>query len=130
MEGAVIYKNLSVRQYMALFSVSDYFCGGTSGGAHLAAAFDKPALIVVWEELSKTMRFPFTGYGCATNSFLYPQHNFIVGQKLTGNNLDMSLLEHLVKRTIAGAIDQDRIVEFSKPISKSKPIRPPIRYRH
>lgn len=40
--GAVVYEDLPLRRFLALFAVADAFCGGTSGGAHAAAAFGVP----------------------------------------------------------------------------------------
>ncbi len=57
-EGAHVYYDLNIRQYMALFSVADLFCGGTSGGSHIAAAFDLPAIIVTWRALLKGKLLP------------------------------------------------------------------------
>lgn len=75
--GAIIYRDLALRQYISLFHVADHFCGGSSGGSHVAAAFGLPSLIVIWPEIFQTLRFPQRSRGFSEDMFLYPQHGFI-----------------------------------------------------
>lgn len=74
---AVLYRDLPLRKYLALFSVTDFFLGPTSGGTHVAAAFDVPALVVTWEPLYSELEFPCTGRPLCPGSFLYPQQEFL-----------------------------------------------------
>lgn len=97
--GAVIYNNLSLRQYMSLFSVADYFCGGSSGGSHVAAAFGLPSLVVVWRDILKTLRFPTASTGFAPEIFLYPQHCFIAAEELRCGTINLSLLNEYIAKT-------------------------------
>jgi hypothetical protein len=85
--GAFVYRGLPLRRYMALFSVVDCFFGGTSGGSHLAAAFDIPAVVVIWRSLLRELRFPVSGLGI-TAAFLYPQHWFVAAEDLSGGASD------------------------------------------
>lgn len=79
--NAIVYKNLSLRQYMSLFAVAHYYCGGTSGGAHIAAAFNMPSLIMIWRSLIvENLWFPCHGRKWNTLNFLYPQHHFILAE--------------------------------------------------
>jgi hypothetical protein len=75
MPGTIAYRDLPVRLYMALVAQADYFVGATSGGSHVAAAFDVPALVVSWREMLESLRFPVSGLGLplGRDSFLYPQ---------------------------------------------------------
>lgn len=93
--GAVVYENLGIRQYMALFSVADYFCGATSGGSHVAAAFGLPSLIVVWRALLHEWRFPRSRLK-VKKMFLYPQHDFIAAEDLSDGSLDHEGLDAAV----------------------------------
>lgn len=81
--GAIHYHNLSTRQYFALFSVADLFCGGTSGGSHLAAAFDLPSLIITWRDLMKGFTFPDQVPTIEKTTFLYPQHHFLCRESIS-----------------------------------------------
>jgi hypothetical protein len=107
--GALLYHDLTVRQYMALFHVADFFCGGTSGGAHVAAAFDRPALIVAWSSLIKRMCFPSRARGYSTENFLFPQHQFIAGDSLQKNRADKVLLAEFIEMVLAGTANARRM---------------------
>jgi len=74
--GAVRYENLTVRQFVSLLSVVDCFCGGMSGGTHVAAAFDLPSLILVPDRLKRRLVFPISSTGYCPEMFLYPQHHY------------------------------------------------------
>lgn len=82
-KGAIHYHNLSTRQYFALFSIADLFCGGTSGGSHLAAAFDLPSLIITWRDLMKGFSFPDQVPTIEKTTFLYPQHHFLCRESIS-----------------------------------------------
>ena len=118
--GAIIYNNLSLRQYMSLFSVADYFCGGSSGGSHLAAAFNIPSLIVIWQSVLKKMRFPVASIGFAPEIFLYPQHCFVAAEDLRRGTANSFLLdEHITKvrsRLISKPIPSDHQSAFDNKI--------------
>jgi ADP-heptose:LPS heptosyltransferase len=100
---SIVYENLSLRQYMSLFAVADYHCGGTSGGAHIAAAFNVPSAIVIWRSLRESLQFPSHARGWKTLNFLYPQHHFILAEDCEKGQrgykwLDTAI-ENLVDRT-------------------------------
>lgn len=85
--GATALRGLTLRRYMALIAEADLFVGGTSGGSHVAAAFDVPAIIVVWRELHREARFPVAAGGEAGElrfkaSFLYPHHALLCAEDL------------------------------------------------
>ncbi len=90
--GAVVYKDLPLRKYLALFSVADCFCGGNSGGSHVAAAFGLPSLIVVWRALLTDLRFPARSRTFSPTVFLYPQHDFIAADTVQCDRLDRAAL--------------------------------------
>lgn len=97
--GAIIYRHLPVRQYMALISTSDYFIGGTSGGSHIAAAFGVPSLIVAWRSLTDDLRFPVSGQGIVA-AFCYPQHWFVAAEDLTGDGFQENALVGLASEMV------------------------------
>jgi hypothetical protein len=75
--GVIVHRDLPLRQYMALFSVADYFCGGLAGGAHVAAAIDVPALILLWAEQYDKLSFPSRSLNrLATENWPYPYHDY------------------------------------------------------
>lgn len=78
---AIIYENLSIRAFMALFSAAGCFCGTTSVGTHVTAAFGVPSVVVLWRELFDELRSP-TGKLCMKAMFLYPQRHFVVADDL------------------------------------------------
>lgn len=80
---------------MTLFSIADCFFGGSSGGSHLAAAFNVPAIIVIWRSLLRELRFPVSGLGI-TAAFLYPQHWFIAAEELIDGAFQTMLLERVL----------------------------------
>ena len=95
--GAQIYLNLSLRKYLSLFSIADGFCGGTSGGAHAAAAFGVPSSIVVWPDLKRKIRFPCAQKFISPDIFLYPQHRFIATDELMKGHVDENALACFVE---------------------------------
>ncbi|MCC7481757.1 MAG: hypothetical protein IT541_09575 [Hyphomicrobiales bacterium] len=95
--GAIVYRDLSLRQYLSLFAVADYFCGGTSGGAHVAAAFRCPSLIIVWHKLLAQLSFPFRGPHLSTGSFLYPQHHFLEADRVCRGSTDHLAIKQAVR---------------------------------
>jgi hypothetical protein len=99
--GVIAYNGLSVRQYMSLFSVVDFFIGGTSSGSHLAAAFDVPAIIMVWKSLLQKMRFPIVGPVTVSDldwkaAYLYPHHWFIATDELACANISVRTLRRII----------------------------------
>jgi hypothetical protein len=90
--GTVSYRKLTLRQYISLFTVVDNFVGGTSAGSHIAAAFDVPAMIVIWKSLEQGLAFPISGQGFKA-SFLYPQHWFIAAEDVSHLHFDQVRLE-------------------------------------
>jgi hypothetical protein len=94
--GAVVYENLDVRQYMSLFSVADYFCGGLSGGAHVAAAFGLPCLIVLWHDILR--QFPISADGFDPRAFCYPQHDYIAAEDLLCGRVIVAGLDETIRR--------------------------------
>ncbi len=93
--GAIVLRNLPVRLYIALVAVADCFVGGTSGGSHVAAAFDVPALVVCWRSLLDHVRFPVSGLGPQA-AFLYPQQWFIASEDLTFGHFRRRVLHDLL----------------------------------
>ena len=75
--NAIVYQDLPLRKYIALFSVVDCFCGTISGGSHISAAFDLQSIIVLWKEQYENLRFPVLNPGLSSMAFLYPQHCII-----------------------------------------------------
>jgi hypothetical protein len=67
---------------MSLIAAADSFVGTTSGGSHVAAAFDVPGLIVAARSLLVDLQFPVSGLGVVA-AFLYPQHWFIAAEEVT-----------------------------------------------
>lgn len=112
--GCIVYEKLPIRRYMSLFSVANVFCGGTSGGSHVAAAFRLPALIVTWESLMARLRFPARRYAFK-NAFLYPQHSFIAAERLTRSTFDSAHFREAVaialdpRRRTNAAIEPSRL---------------------
>ncbi|MBN1126620.1 MAG: hypothetical protein JXA82_16555 [Sedimentisphaerales bacterium] len=109
---AYVYENLTTRQYIALFSVVDYFCGGTSGGANVAAAFNVPSLIIVWDDLNKTISFPSKAQSLSPGTFLYPQHQFFFCDQIKKGMIDVPRLKTAIMKTINNIQVNDRFVVF------------------
>jgi hypothetical protein len=103
--GAVPYRSLTIRQYMALMAVADAFIGATSGGTHVAAAFDVPSLVVSWRSLLDPLRFPVSGLGMPT-AFLYPQHWHVAAEDLSAGSFRepqlRGLLEEMMRHGRSG----------------------------
>ena len=93
--GTIVYRGLSLRQYMSLIAVADRFVGGTSGGSHVAAAFDVPSLVIAWRSLLDHLRFPVSGLGVVA-AFLYPQHWFAAAEDLTPGHFREARLRDLL----------------------------------
>lgn len=80
--GCLHIRDLPLRLYLALVSVTDLYVGPNSAGAHAAAAFDIPALVLLprsgypvvpelpdlWTDPQENSRH---------ESYLYPQHGFL-----------------------------------------------------
>jgi hypothetical protein len=96
--GTIPYPGLSLRQYMSLIAAADRFVGGTSGGSHVAAAFDVPSLIVAWRHLLDHLRFPVAGQGVVA-AFLYPQQWFIAAEDVTAEHFREAQLRDLLRQT-------------------------------
>jgi hypothetical protein len=94
--GAVVYRDLPVRRYMALVACADLFVGGTSGGSHLAAAFDVPSVIIVWRDLHREIEFPVSGQSFKS-WFLYPQHSFVCAEDIAVGSFNKTLLSDKVR---------------------------------
>ena len=80
LDNVFVMENLDTRKFMALFSIADLYVGPNSSGAHLAAAFDVPALVVLnRRQYRSRIRFPdrITDNHWRHESFLYPYHSFI-----------------------------------------------------
>ena len=92
--GAVVYENLTLRQYMSLFSVADYFCGVLSGGAHVAAAFGLPSLVIVWRDLFSRLRLPSCENGHIGHC--YTSHVYISCDMLYYGQVNDAYLEECV----------------------------------
>jgi len=80
--GAIVLQGLSIRQYMALIASADCFVGATTGGSHVAAAFDVPSVVVAWRSLLDHLQFPVSGLGFDA-TFLYPQQWFTAAEDLS-----------------------------------------------
>ena len=93
--GAVHVYKLSIRQYISLISVTDCFMGGTSGGSHIAAAFDVPAIIVAWRDIIAKARFPISGLGIPA-AFLYPQQWLLAWEDLWKGEFKQTALESVL----------------------------------
>jgi len=109
--GCIAYRGLDVRQYMSLFSVADFFFGGTSGGSHVAAAFGLPAAIVVWRALLRQIHFPARRRHFKA-AFLYPQHSFVPAEDLATQAFRPDLFD----RFLMNAFDLRQSVRGLTPI--------------
>ena len=82
LDNCFVFENLTTRQFFAIFSVVDLYFGPNTGGAHLAAAFDVPAVVVLNSRQYRSMpAFPdrIEGNRWHHESFLYPYHSFLLG---------------------------------------------------
>jgi hypothetical protein len=100
--GAVVYRDLPVERYLALFSVVDAFCGPLSGGSHAAAAFERPALIVIWPQLMLRVRFPVKTHGLVAETFIYPQHTCLSTAAVQRGQVDTEKITAAVDRLLGG----------------------------
>jgi hypothetical protein len=95
--GTIPYHGLSLRRYMSLIAAADCFIGGTSGGSHVAAAFDVPALVIAWRRLLDHLRFPVSGQGVVA-AFLYPQQWFIAAEDVMAEHFREARLRDLLRQ--------------------------------
>jgi ADP-heptose:LPS heptosyltransferase len=80
LDNCYVMENLSVRQFFSLFAVADMFIGTNSGGMHIAAAMNVPALIALPKlkyPLLPTFPDRVDSGPWRHESFLYPQHTFL-----------------------------------------------------
>lgn len=80
LDNCYVLENLRCRQFLSLFSVADFYLGPNSGGAHAAAAFDIPSLVILpRRQYPHPPNFPdrIQGARWRHESFLYPQHDFL-----------------------------------------------------
>jgi len=106
--GAITFEDLALRRFLSLFSVADFFCGPASGGAHVAAAFGLPSLVVLWRGLLQALRFPTSSRGFATEVFLYPQHRYVALEDLLLGAVNQNILERHVRGVLACQGSQGR----------------------
>lgn len=81
LDDCLVLENLSTREFFAMFAVADLYLGPNSGGAHVAAAFHVPSIIVLSErQYGRSPSFPdrVEGSRWRHESFLYPYHWFLV----------------------------------------------------
>lgn len=73
-----MFENLTPRQFLAMFSIADFYLGTNAGGAHAAAAFDVPAFVILNSKTAPDrLRFPNPGAEQHDlESFLHPRHWF------------------------------------------------------
>ena len=79
---------------------ADRFVGGTSGGSHVAAAFDVPALVIAWRSILDHLRFPVSGQGVVA-AFLYPQQWFIAAEDVSAEHFREGQLRDLLRQMSA-----------------------------
>jgi hypothetical protein len=121
--GAIIYRDLPLRHYLSLFAVADAFCGGTSGGAHAAAAFDVPSLLVTWRDLERSLSFPVSSARVGPAWFVYPQHRTLAAEVLEVDQVDLGLLGERVD----ALAEQSAARRAGRPfldLSRCVPVRP------
>jgi hypothetical protein len=98
--GAIRAVDLPTRHYMALVAAADLLVGGLSGGAHVAAAFHVPALVVVWPELASKIALPVPGWGIG-EQFAYPTQAHLSTSRLTRSGFDGQALRDKVAEALA-----------------------------
>jgi hypothetical protein len=81
----IVYPKTTLREVMALIWASDIFLGFDSGLAHIATAFEKPAL-VLWDSVKKSKMEEFKEEGFSSAVMMrwsYPQNRnlMILGEK-------------------------------------------------
>lgn len=78
MRNCAVLENLSPREFFSLFAEADLFLGCNSGGAHVAAAFRVPSIVVLpTRQYGGKRLFSRLPPGHDSRSFLYPQHAFL-----------------------------------------------------
>lgn len=100
LDSVIPCRNLTVRQFIALISIADAFCGGSSGGAHVAAAFDIPSLIVTARASLNRFQTPYCGSNTMM-AFLYPQHWLVATEDIGPGRFIESLLEQKLSALMA-----------------------------
>jgi hypothetical protein len=98
--GTRVLKDLTLRQYMALIASADAFVGATSGGSHVAAAFDVPAMVMGWQSLLDPLRFPVTGLSLV-HAFLYPQQWHMAAEEMTIASFREQCVERRIEEMLA-----------------------------
>jgi hypothetical protein len=89
LDNCFVLENLSVRQFFSVFSIADLFVGTSSGGMHVAAAFEVPCVIALpGSKYRQAPSFPNVGDEgpWAHEAFLYPYHTFM----LQHDNVDIA----------------------------------------
>ena len=76
--GAVRVENLSCRQYMALIAGADLYLGAESGGAHVAASAQVPALVVMQSGYDYSQFDPSFNGPPRLFHWLYPQQYYLL----------------------------------------------------
>jgi hypothetical protein len=108
--GAIPCRRLSLRHYLCLFTAVDFFVGGTSGGTHIAAALDIPAIVVIWQALQDQLHFPILDFNIKS-FFLYPQHWFIASEEISYTSLNQDLLDNIIVKAIeAGPLGRPTMI--------------------
>ena len=82
-----------------LIAAADRFVGGTSGGSHVAAAFDVPALVIAWRSILDHLHFPVSGQGVVA-AFLYPQQWFIAAEDVSAQHFRAGQLRDLLRQML------------------------------
>ena len=77
----LVLENIDVRAFLAIFSVADLYLGPNAAGAHVAAAFDVPSIVILNQaQYAQLPSFPdsIDGNQWRHESFLYPYHCFLL----------------------------------------------------
>jgi ADP-heptose:LPS heptosyltransferase len=81
LDNAYLFENLSLRLFLALFAVVDLYLDRNSGGSHVAAAMNVPAIIALPRSRYPdvpTFPDPASDRPWRHESFLYPYHSFLL----------------------------------------------------
>lgn len=82
LDNCIVLENLPVRRFFATFAVAGLYAGTNAGGAHVAAAFSVPSIIVVGaRQYRNLLRFPNRKHG-ESGSFLYPHNTFVLSDSV------------------------------------------------